>query len=93
MQRDLAALEKKVKILSQECQRLSKTYPESAALMRDKDREVVTAWHTLLNKSQARNSKLVEAEQLQRYLNDFRDLRCEVCGVLCIVCATVQVCV
>ena len=79
MQRDLAALEKKVKILSQECQRLSKTYPESAALMREKDREVVTAWQTLLTKSQARNSKLVEAEQLQRYLNDFRDLRCEVC--------------
>lgn len=73
-----------MKILSQECQRLSKTYPESAALMREKDREVVTAWQTLLNKSLARNSKLVEAEQLQRYLNDFRDLRCEVCGVWCL---------
>lgn len=70
-----------MKVLSQECQRLSKTYPESAALMREKEREVVTTWQALLTKSQARNSKLVEAEQLQQYLNDFRDLRCEVCSV------------
>ena len=72
-----------MKVLSQECQRLSKTYPESAALMREKEREVVTTWQALLTKSQARNSKLVEAEQLQQYLNDFRDLRCEVCSVWC----------
>lgn len=70
-----------MKVLSQECQRLSKTYPESAALMREKEREVVTTWQSLFTKSQARNSKLVEAEQLQQYLNDFRDLRCEVCSV------------
>ena len=70
-----------MKVLSQEYQRLSKTYPESAALMREKEREVVTTWQALLTKSQARNSKLVEAEQLQQYLNDFRDLRCEVCSV------------
>ena len=79
-----------MKVLSQECQRLSKTYPESAALIREKEREVVTTWQTLLTKSQARNSKLVEAEQLQQYLNDFRDLRCEVCSLLCVkVCMCV----
>jgi len=73
-ERDLAALEKKVNVLSQESQRLSKTYPDSAALMREREREVATAWKALLTKSHARNSKLVEAEQLQRYFNDFRDL-------------------
>ena len=88
-QRDLAALEKKVNVLSQESQRLSKTYPDSAALMREREREVATAWKALLTKSHARNSKLVEAEQLQRYFNDFRDLRCAVC-ICDVMCVCVQ---
>ena len=74
-QRDLAALEKKVKVLSEETARLSKTYPESATRVQVKEREVTSTWQALVAKSQARASKLVQAEQLQRYLSNFRDLR------------------
>ena len=74
IQRDLDALGKKVKMISQECARLSATYPESGRHVSERDREVAAAWSTLLKRSQARSSKLLEAEQLQRYLNAFRDL-------------------
>ena len=74
-QRDLAALEKQVKLLSQETQRLSTTYPDKATHVGRKEQQAVTVWRALISKSSARKSKLVEAEQLQRFLNDFRDLR------------------
>lgn len=74
-ERDLAALKNKITTLSQECERLSSTYPESSPRVRGKEREVVQAWEALLTRSEARKDKLVEAEQLQRYLNSFRDLR------------------
>ena len=74
-QRDLAALEKKVETLSQEASRLAGSYPDSASHVMWKEREVGRAWQRLLARSQARKNKLVQAEQLQRYLNDFRDLR------------------
>jgi len=50
-QHDLAALEKKVNVLSEDSQRLSKTYPDLSALMREREREVATAWKSLLTKS------------------------------------------
>ena len=75
VQRDLAALKNKITILSQECERLCSTYPESSPRVRGKEREVARAWEGLLTRSQVRKDKLVEAEQLQRYLNTFRDLR------------------
>ena len=74
-QRDLAALNNKIKLLSQECERLCTTYPESSTRIRGKEREVVKAWEALLSRSKAREDKLVEAEQLQRFLNTFRNLR------------------
>ena len=71
----MAALSNKIKILSKECERLCSTYPESSLRVQGKEKEVVKAWEALLNRSKAREDKLVEAEQLQRYLNTFRDLR------------------
>ena len=71
----MAALSNKIKTLSRECERLCSTYPESSPRVRGKEREVVRAWEDLLSSSKAREDKLVEAEQLQRYLNTFRDLR------------------
>ena len=76
-------------MLSEDSQRLSKTYPDLSALMREREREVATAWKSLLTKSHARNCKLVEAEH-------FRDLRyavyiCDVCVIVCI-CVCVCVC-
>ena len=73
-QRDLEALENKVKVLSRESSRLCTTYPESSVRVWGKE-EVVDAWTALVARSLAREAKLVEAEQVQRYLTNFRDLR------------------
>ena len=75
-QRDLAALEKQVALLSQEAKRLGATYPEKADHVRQKERQTLAIWRGLVERAGGRKSKLVEAEQLQRLLNDFRDLRC-----------------
>lgn len=67
----------KVQVLSRESARLCATYPESSARVRGKENEVLKVWNTLKDRSKAREDKLVEAEQLQRYLNNFRDLTYE----------------
>ena len=74
-QRDLAALNDKVKTLSKECKRLCDTYPESSVHVNDKENDVLLVWEKLLGRSKARKDKLIEAEQLQRFLNNFRDLK------------------
>ena len=74
-QRDLAALEKQVTLLSQEAGRLSSTHPERATHVRKKEQQTVSIWRALIERSSGRKSKLVEAEQLQKLLNEFRDLR------------------
>jgi spectrin beta len=73
-ERDLAALEKQVSLLSQEAKRLANTYPERASHVRKKEQQTLTMWRALIERSTGRKNKLVEAEQLQRFLNDFRDL-------------------
>jgi len=73
----VAALEKKVNVLSQDSQRLSKTYYDLSALMREREMEVTMSWKSLLTKSHARNHKLVEAEHL-------RDPRCAVYICICV---------
>lgn len=74
-QHDIAALEVKVNTLHQEARRLTAAYAYCASHVSEKVEEVLEMWRSLLAKSQSRKKKLVEAEQLQYYLNAFRDLR------------------
>lgn len=73
-------------LLSQEAKRLSTTYPDRAAHVRQKEAQTVTIWRALIERSSGRKNKLVEAEQLQRFLNDFRDLRYVARVYVCILC-------
>ena len=61
-------------MLSDECKRLCLTYPDKTHHVQNKETEVVSAWESLLTKTKARKDKLVEAGQLQKLLNNFRDL-------------------
>ena len=72
-------------MLSEDSQRLSKTYPDLSALMREREREVTTSWKSLLTKSHARNHKLVEAEHLRdpRYAVYICDVYVFVCVYVC----------
>lgn len=74
-QHDLAPLEQRVKQLSQLAKRLSSTYPEAAKPLRKREEEAVRVWSELMDRSQKRKEKLGQAEELQRFLNDFRDQR------------------
>ena len=56
--------------------RLCKTYPDARQNVRNKGEHVATSWKALVAKTKARRNKLLEAEQLQNFLNEFRDLRC-----------------
>ena len=75
MQHDLAPLEKRTKQLSQDAQQLSAVHPESAPHISEKEQQAMSAWKDLMSRSHRRKQKLGQAEELQRYLNEFRDLR------------------
>lgn len=75
IQHDLEPLQQRVKQLSQLAKKLSSTYPDSAKQIMLKEEESVSVWRALTERSQKRREKLAQAIELQRYLNDFRDLR------------------
>ena len=75
IQRDLKVLRKSVEVLSQEASRLSGLYPESADLVITIEKETGDVWNRLMSRTEARKRKLSEAEQLQLFLNEYRDLR------------------
>ena len=74
-QRDLKALRKSVEVISQEASRLSGLYPESAELVIAIERDINEVWNGLISRTESRKRKLTQAEQLQLFLNEFRDLR------------------
>ncbi len=77
IQRDLDALGQKVNVISEESSRLCHAYLESHDHIKEKEEGVFTVWTALVKRSKVRKDKLVQAEQLQRFLNTFRDLRYE----------------
>ena len=62
-------------MLSQEASRLSGLYPESAELVIAIERDINDVWNGLMSRTESRKRKLTQAEQLQLFLNEFRDLR------------------
>lgn len=74
IERDLAALEDKVRTLAQESDRLCNIYPEHMDQIKAKHNEIKKNWETLTTKSKERKLKLDESYFLHRFLADFRDL-------------------
>jgi len=73
-ERDLAALEDKVRTLAQEHERLCNIYPEHTDQIKAKHNEINKNWETLTTKSKERKLKLDDSYFLHRFLADFRDL-------------------
>jgi spectrin beta len=57
-----------------EAERLIQSFPETEPQLRDRLEDMLAVWRTLVRKAEARKGKLDESEQLQRFVNDFRDL-------------------
>ncbi|XP_050460702.1 spectrin beta chain, non-erythrocytic 5 isoform X2 [Cataglyphis hispanica] len=71
---DLAAVKEQVECLTEEAVRLIELFPDARVHIDVKHQEAEAAWTELLEKAAQRRSKLAQAEQLQAYLGEYRDL-------------------
>ncbi|KAI4458382.1 troponin [Holotrichia oblita] len=74
IERDLAALGDKIKQLDETANRLMQTHPESVDQTYTKQKEINELWTQLTAKANSRKEKLLDSYDLQRFLNDHRDL-------------------
>ncbi|UYV61076.1 SPTBN5 [Cordylochernes scorpioides] len=71
---ELAAVKVQVEALSEEAKRLASKFPAAAEHIEAKQEEVTEAWNQLLDRAAARKSRLCQAEQLQAYFDEYREL-------------------
>lgn len=71
---DLGAVKEQVESIMEEASRLADIFPDAREHIAVKHEEVDESWNDLLEKSKQRGSKLAQAEQLQAYFDDYRDL-------------------
>ena len=57
-----------------EAKRLAELFPDAREHISVKHEETVEAWNELLEKSAQRKDKLHQAEKLQAYFGDYREL-------------------
>ncbi|XP_075434718.1 spectrin alpha chain, non-erythrocytic 1 isoform X8 [Ascaphus truei] len=74
LERDLAALEEKVKALCTESDRLQQSHPQNAPQIQVKGEELITNWEQIRTLAAERHTRLNDSYKLQRFLADFRDL-------------------
>lgn len=71
---DLAAVKEQVESLMEEASRLIELFPDARVHINVKHQEAEAAWAELLEQAVQRRSKLAQAEQLQAYLGEYREL-------------------
>ncbi|XP_022090941.1 spectrin beta chain, non-erythrocytic 5-like isoform X2 [Acanthaster planci] len=74
LERDLAALEEQVASVSTAAAQLVERFPHAFDRISHKNDTVVEAWNLLLEEAATRRDRLAQAEQLQTYLNDYREM-------------------
>ncbi|KAK7105089.1 spectrin beta chain, non-erythrocytic 5-like isoform X3 [Littorina saxatilis] len=74
LERDLAAISEQVETITKEAERLIGSFPDAQEHIALKHEEMVHSWNTLVEKATHRKEKLNQAEQLQMYFNDYREL-------------------
>lgn len=76
LQQDLSALSKRVEDISDRANTLRKELPSDAQeMVKSKHESVLHAWNNLLRCAKERREKLLQAENIQLYLDDYRELR------------------
>ncbi|CAM5151113.1 unnamed protein product [Natator depressus] len=74
VERDLAAIMKELERIQGEARRLSQLYPQARENIMERLTEVDECWEKLDRKSLERKERLHQAEQVQVYFNDCREL-------------------
>jgi spectrin alpha len=72
--RDLLALEEKVRTLGTEADRLAEIHGDGADEIRKKQEEIESHWAQLRDKAADRKARLDDSYNLHRFLSDYRDL-------------------
>ena len=68
-------MEEKVNTTSTMAAQLVDQYPDAFQHISDQNDSLVNAWNALLERAALRKDRLVQAEQVQLYFNEFRELR------------------
>lgn len=71
---ELGAVKEQVDAVVEEAKRLAEIYPDAKEHIEVKRDETTEMWTDLLEKTVARKGKLQQAEQLQAYFDEYRDL-------------------
>ncbi|KAI8480573.1 Spectrin beta chain, non-erythrocytic 5 [Branchiostoma belcheri] len=74
VERDLAALGVQVDSINREASRLNTILPDARHHIDSRREDVANVWNALLNSALERKDRLQQAEKLQLYFNDFREL-------------------
>ncbi|XP_052259701.1 spectrin alpha chain-like isoform X3 [Dreissena polymorpha] len=74
LERDLAALNTKVRDLDETAKRLMMTHPDQGEQIYEHQTEILEMWNALTAKANNRKAKLLDSYDLQRFLSDYRDL-------------------
>ena len=74
IERDLAALEDRVRTINQEAKRLCSIHGEHSEQINAKNDQIEKSWDELVSKAKERKKKLDESYFLHRFLADYRDL-------------------
>jgi spectrin beta len=73
-ERDLAAVREQVEALLEEAKRLATLFPDASEHIYAKNDQVRESWNDLLHKSAQRRNHLLQAETLQTYFDEYREL-------------------
>lgn len=71
---ELAAVKEQVESVIAEAKKLSETFPDAKEHIEVKRDETIESWSDLMEKTIARIDRLKQAEQLQAYFDEYRDL-------------------
>lgn len=71
---EIAAVREHVESVQTEAKLLADAFPDAKDHIEVKKEEAVEAWSELIEKAQQRQEKLAQAEQLQTYFDEYRDL-------------------
>ncbi|XP_048733527.1 spectrin alpha chain, non-erythrocytic 1-like isoform X2 [Ostrea edulis] len=86
-ERDLAAISEQVESITKEAERLIGQYPDAQEHIAVKHEEMVQCWNVLVEKASQRKEKLQQADQLQLYFNDYRELQAWISEMMAIILA------
>ncbi|XP_029641431.1 spectrin beta chain, non-erythrocytic 1 isoform X3 [Octopus sinensis] len=74
LERDLAAISEQVENMTKSARRLVEEFPDAKTHVVNKHESMVQAWNKLVEKSSIKKEKLLQAQKLQTYFNEYREL-------------------